>query len=192
MTSVSLLSAQRHYLLEQFTAVKDRQRVLLTWTMKAGASCYGIGILRSAGDDGLRTIGTIPGICGSENETMSFSFIDENPVPNTVNKYVLELGFSGQTYPPLELNFIDLSNHSSRVVPNPLMNEGNVYFENTGRTVHTLQIFTSAGIKISEIKSQDDFFTISFSESDHLKGIFYYLIEDENLQIKASGSFIKP
>lgn len=190
---MNLLSAQKHYLLEQFTAVKDKQKVLLTWTMKAGASCYGIGILRSSGDDDFRTIGTIPGICGSENETMSFSFIDENPIPNTINKYVLELGFSGQTYPPLELNFIDLSRHSSRVIPNPLIHEGRIHFESKGRgETYRLKIFTSSGDKIIEMSTEENFFTISFTESNHISGIYHYVLEDENLHIISSGSFIRP
>lgn len=185
------VTAQNHYLLEQFTAIKDRQRVLLTWTMKLGSSCHGIGILRAAGDEDFKVIGTIPGICGSQYEAMSFSFIDENPMPNTVNRYILELGFSGQTYPPLELNFIDLSQRTSKVVPNPVALESHIYFDNPQNSIYFLTIFNPLGLLMAEMKTYDNFFRIADHIFHESQGTFHYIIKNEGGQIISSGQLVK-
>lgn len=182
--------AQRHYLLNSFTATKDKNRVILTWTMKPGASCFGIGILRASGEDDLKIIGTIPGICGSENEPMTYTYIDENPIANTLNRYVLELGFSGKTEPPLDLNFISLNNEKSKVVPNPVRSQAVIYFDNINKLSHNLRVFDGRGAPILVVDTFADFFDISAFEYNLPAGMYYYTIEEASGNWVTSGSYI--
>jgi len=183
--------AQKHYLLDNFTATTDRSRVILAWTMKPGASCYGIGILRSQDGKEFTTIGTIPGICGAENEPMSFTYIDENPIPNAFNRYVLEMGFSGRTEPPLMVKYIDLRESTSKVIPNPFTEYTHIYFENVNKTPHTINIYNSVGILVkSDIISNDVYYI--YIEDHHLSlltGIYYFQIADDTKDVVSNGSF---
>ncbi len=188
--------AQDHYLLDNFTATKDRARIILTWTMKAGATCFGTGILRSDSNSDFKVIGNIPGICGSEDEKMTFSYIDENPIPNATNYYVLELGFSGQTEPPLKVDYIVFNDKSSKAIPNPMRQHGRIVFENINNTLHTIKIYDSQGRFHKSYSTQDDFFSVEIRTFDGSKsqflsaGLYFYTIENEKSTPISTGSFI--
>jgi len=81
-------------------AIKDKDRIILQWTIKKGSSCIGIGIFRSTDAINFEVIGEIKGVCGSTEFAQAYHFIDENPIKNKTNYYVLEMGFSGKTTPP--------------------------------------------------------------------------------------------
>ncbi|MBK8888479.1 MAG: hypothetical protein IPN46_18895 [Saprospiraceae bacterium] len=112
-----LCFGQSHYLIKRFDAYKDKNRIILNWSIKKGNSCVGIGILRSENDINYTKIGEIQGICGDNESETNYTFIDESP--NHANYYVLELGASGITDPPLFVKFISLDGKASKVIPNP-------------------------------------------------------------------------
>jgi len=194
-----LLSAQFHYLLDDFKVYKDRDRVILTWTMSKGSTCIGTGILRSTekGEE-PKVIGELREVCGSLGEPKTYTFIDENPVPGKTNYYVLELGFSGKTKPALGIDFIALNENNYKVVPHPIKTLGKIFFENKNNTRHTLIFYDINGKYGNTIHTTDDHFFIDISEKNtfastpfvYLNNIFIFQILDANGNIITSGRFI--
>ena len=191
----SLAVGQEHYILSRFLATKDKSRVILTWSIKQNHSCIGIGILRSTIGGEFEQIGEIQGICGSTREEQHFTFVDENPIPNTNNYYVLELGFSGKTEPPIAVEFINFENQTSKVIPNPFLLFTKIHFFNPNNEKFDLSIYDSLGKFVTSYKSNTDEFIVSL---DNMQGTtkftlnfpqnkYYYIITDQNNKKVSSG-----
>lgn len=84
-----------HPILDDFGITLDNNRIIIHWTIKAGRSCNGTGIYRSTDDFNWMLIGSIDGICGNNDEPVSYVFVDESPVFGAWNYYRLELGLEG-------------------------------------------------------------------------------------------------
>ena len=194
-----ILTAQLHYLLDDFKAYKDGNRVILTWTMSAGSTCIGTGILRATekGEEPI-VIGELREVCGSLGEPKSYTFIDENPVSGKTNYYTLELGFSGRSAPALGINFISLDDNNYKVVPHPIKSIGKIYFENKNKTQHTLVFYDINGKYVNTIHTTDDHFIIDVKEKNdfastsfvYLNNLFVFNILDSNGQKITSGRFV--
>jgi hypothetical protein len=187
------LSAQTHYLLSALDALKDNNRVILTWTIKKGNSCIGITIYRSVDNVNFKKIGEIQGACGSTEYAQSYLFIDESPIKNRTNYYSLELGFSGRTEPSLAVQFIDFSQKKSVVLPNPVTSNGKIHIENPDHQKRNLFIFNKSGQKIYEDNSNNEFFPISLSQlNDQFSSLttFFYLITDQFGKFVDSGPIL--
>ncbi len=198
MFSISFISAQQHFLLSKFSGFKDDDRIVLNWTIKQGSSCFGIGILRSTDNINYEVIGEISGVCGSHDFPQSYTFIDENPVHNSKNYYVLELGFSGRTESPLIIDFIKLEDNGYKIIPNPVTNASKLLFDNKHNDLYTLKIYSSIGQLLSTNVSTDDFFEINITETTSSKlkpvtisnNIYFFRIEDAFGNVKTKGKFL--
>ena len=84
-----------HPILEDFGLILDNNRVVVSWTIKAGNSCNGITIYRSNDDFNWSQIGRIDGVCGDMSESMSYIHVDNDPAWGQKSYYRLELGFEG-------------------------------------------------------------------------------------------------
>lgn len=187
--------SQNHYLLEGFKAHTDGSRVILVWTMKKGAACTGIGILRSVDGIQFEQIGIIDEVCGSFEFAKNYTFTDEAPVPDKINYYVLQLGFTGKTEPPLELNFIDFSNKTSVVVPNPGKNVV-IHFYNPDGKKYRVDILSYSGKLIYTHQTTDA--KIHFDAGKLIDNqpinqtqpqMLIYRITDEKGSLTTSGKF---
>lgn len=188
------LYGQSHYLLSKLEATRHENRIILSWTIKQGGSCFGIGIFRSTDNNEFEKIGEITGNCGSSENEQNFIFIDDNPVKNMINYYVLEMGFSGKTNPPLKAEFFDFDKNISKVIPNPFKDSARILFINPDFTAYTLYIFDESGKLLKTAISKGDFFILS-SDDIHFNtpataGKFYYTIADEKGQRITSGILI--
>jgi hypothetical protein len=193
MASLSSAYGQSHYLLSRLEATKDRNRIILNWTIKQGGSCFGIGILRSTNNIDFEKIGEITGVCGSAETEQNFVFIDENPVKNKIHYYVLELGFSGKTAPPLEAEYFEFEKSKSFVFPNPMRSEGKIKFINTSPGKYRLYLFDMIGRFISEQSTDTDEFLVNFTTEDtehySANNKYIYTIHNPGGQIITSGIF---
>jgi len=191
------LQGQNHYLLSSFEAIKDNNRIILQWTIKQGGSCFGIGIFRSNNDQNFALIGEILGNCGSTEFDQKYTYIDESPLKNTSNFYVLELGFSGKTVPPVEVEFFDLEKKSSLVFPNPSSrsNDVQIVFRNSNLSKHFLKVYNSHGKLILTESSDLDYFLLSqelpVETNINKSNTYYYSIFDEKNIFVTSGLFIR-
>jgi hypothetical protein len=185
---------QSHYLLSSFNAEKNGKRVILNWAIKQGSTCIGINILRSSDTLNFKEIGNIQGICGSIEFEQRYTYIDENPLSNQTNYYKLELGFSGRTKPALGVNFVNLENNTSKVVPNPNNGFGTIHFSNPNNQKVKIYIKDSNG-KYVETMSTDQQ-SINFDERHFTKNslgfntptnMYFYTIVSDNEIILSQG-----
>jgi hypothetical protein len=198
LLNVAPVWSQSHYILDNLSAIKDKNRVIINWTIKRGNSCIGIGIFRSIDSTNYELIGEIQGICGSTEFAQAFHFIDENPVKNKTNYYVLELGFSGKSEPPLKVEYIDLGITQSKVIPNPMSGSGHIFFENPNNELHKLFVFDATGKRVWDGKTNDEKFTISLSNKEETEipsfnfttTKYYYYITDNNGKKVSTGIFL--
>lgn len=187
--------SQHHAILSRFQAFKDKNRVILSWTIRQGNSCVGIGILRSTDSINFKPIGEIQGICGSFDAAQNFTYIDENPAKNNTNFYVLELGFAGKTEPPLAVEFIEIGESKSKVVPNPNNGSGNIYFFNPNNENHTLLVYDSHGKHAFIKESNQDYFSFSLDSMEEIEiasfnfpeSKYSYIIINQANKIISSG-----
>lgn len=152
-------SAQQHYLLDSFKAIKDKNRVILLWTMKQGSTCIGTGIFRSTNGIDYENIGEVNEVCGALEKPVTYQFIDENPVKGATNYYVLELGFSGKTNPPVKASFRDFNGKTSMVVNNP-GGSVTIYFDNPDQAQYTIRIFSLEGNPVQTVLTREEEFSI--------------------------------
>ena len=189
-----LCFGQSHYLIKRFDAYKDKNRIILNWSIKKGNSCVGIGILRSENDINYTKIGEIQGICGDNESETNYTFIDESP--NHANYYVLELGASGITDPPLFVKFISLDGKASKVIPNPAIYTAYVLFDNPNNEKYTVRFYSNDGKLIRQNITNEDKVYISLENlDDRLLGspfrkTYYYTIHDAQNSKIADGIFM--
>ncbi len=95
--SISYGSSAQETILEKFTATEVNDDIVLNWTIEQGSTCNGIDITRSSDSLNFILIGDIEGICGDQEKSIPYTFVDENPIRNQINYYRLELGSVGSS-----------------------------------------------------------------------------------------------
>jgi hypothetical protein len=97
MPAQSLAQQQPHPILSEFIAIRQHVGLLLRWTITGGNQCNGTRVFRSADGVEFEQIEHIAGICGSELNDVTYSYLDTFPLPNAYNHYRLEMGGQGFT-----------------------------------------------------------------------------------------------
>jgi len=182
-----LSSGQDGRIRMRFLGTASNGRVFLDWTMNFGETCNGIDITRSADSLNFTRIGGIQGICGSPTDTVSYSFLDESPLPNKTNYYRLSLGNLGLSQ-VIAVDVIDLKGKNSQVRPNPITNLGRIYFSNERKRNHTLEIISPDGQIQNRISGREEFFTLNASLLK--QGPYIFRILDEDNQQVSTGRFV--
>lgn len=178
--------AQYHPILDRFSVFEREGKVYLTWTISKGQTCIGTQIFRSTDDYNYQLIHTIGGICGYTDRPQTFEFVDKSPVRNNINHYKLFLD-SGMSEPSVNVAVLDIAAARGRVVPNPLISDGKLYFENDNNDNVTITILNATGQLIQSLDTSVNF--IDLNKKDYpLSGIYYYTIKQKQIII-ASGSF---
>jgi hypothetical protein len=181
------LRGQSDYLLDNFTAFRDGNRVILTWTIGRGNSCIGIGVYRSADNEEYEKIHEIFGECGSTDKAQFYSYIDENPIKNKISFYVLELGFSGRTL-PVSILFDELPSNGSKVVPNPAFDEAKIVLILPDDIGYFINIYNQIGEHIAKYEDKGE--RSHFSIAGFLPGNYFYTVTDTYGKRISSGKFV--
>ena len=170
-----------------FTALKEGGVIQLAWRMSAGLTCNGIQIQRSLDGENFQDIGDIQGVCGSPDVAISYTFTDDNPVSNQTNFYRLILGQVGQSN-TISVEFIDLQGTGLQVRPNPIVDTGIIYFENSRGENYVLSIFSVSGLRIDERSTRNDFFEIDLTGQN--AGVYPFRIIREDGEREVSGKIV--
>ncbi len=171
----------------QFSAIEVSGKVFLDWTMNFGQTCNGIDITRSTDNLNFSPVGNIQGICGSPTDTVSYSFIDESPIPNQVNYYRLLMGNLGPSQ-TISVEIINLQGTGYQVRPNPIVEEGRIYFDNDRSEVHRLTLNSTNGSALRQLTTRNDFFELN--TSDLPAGIYIFRIETDDGSIKVASKLV--
>lgn len=174
-------------ILAVFSAEHVSGKVLLSWTVKGGSTCNGIGIFRSTDSLNYYEIGDIQGVCGNLGYSVNYTFTDDSPVANKINYYRLELGSTETTY-PIAVEVIDVGLANYYLKQNPILSEGLIYFRNSNNSVSDMLIYDNSGILIKKLTTVEDFFRIDAAEFQ--SGMYYFTISNTISVELIPGRFI--
>ncbi|MCF8370110.1 MAG: T9SS type A sorting domain-containing protein [Bacteroidales bacterium] len=181
-----MAQSQLDSILVRFNAIVDGGKIRLDWTIKGGHQCNGTVIKHSVDSINFMNIGSIPGICGSPFYDESYSFTDEQPVKNSVNYYRIDLVGIGESKIVSRENY-NLSGSNILVIPNPLIADANIIFENPVFETCTLDIFNPSGkILLCKTTRKNRF---QISASNFQAGIYFFLIRKEK-EIIGNGKLV--
>jgi hypothetical protein len=134
----------------------------------------------------FENIGSIPGICGSPFYDENYSYTDQEAIKNTVNFYRIDLVGIGYSKIISRENYnFDIS--PILVIPNPIITEGSIIFENLRAEVCVLEIHHTSGKMILTETTRSNRFQISNSRLQ--AGIYFFLIR-KNKEILGSGKLV--
>lgn len=140
-----------HPALRDLTAFSLDRNVVIRWTMNAGSTCFGTGILRSSDNINFTEIGSIGGVCGSTEVPVSYTFVDSFSLVNQKAYYKLSLGLLGESLPVFITNIV-LENNTAIAKPNPFSRLTTIQFSETIVDEANLIIYGIDGRKIMETK----------------------------------------
>lgn len=142
-----------------FKAVKNQNRVLLSWQITAGNTCNGIQIFRGTDSTLLVQVGEIVGVCGSVDIPVDYTFVDEQPAPNTTNYYRLQFGLQG-TSAIVAIDFVVTDDMGIHIRPHPITQNGKLFFEKTTAATHSLTIYNLHGQQVLQQTTTTNVFDI--------------------------------
>ena len=170
-----------------FKAEEINENVYLTWTIQQGFTCNGVDILHSLDSVNFTKIGDIEGICGSSATEINYSFTDLFPEKNKLNYYRLSLG--GLAYSNIiSIRVIDIPANNYLVVPNPVINQSLIYFENSAFATCRLIVYSTLGqIVFEELITEETFLLQKEVLPD---GPYSFKIIYDNGKEPISGKFV--
>ncbi len=170
--------AQETDFISFFKATENKGRVLLSWQITAGNTCNGIQIFRGTDSTQLTQTGEIIGVCGSVDQPVDYTFVDENPIKNTISYYRIQFGFQGYS-PMVEILVNATGDGGTQVRPHPISTQGKIFFNKSTSSNYTLELYNLHGQKVLELTTTESVFDIS---ADGLpSGVYTYTISTENL-----------
>lgn len=176
---LSLVFAFKSYsqdppVLQKFTVESINGKAYLNWTIEAGGTCNGIGILRSSDTSNFSQIGVLEGICGSLSFPTNYTFTDESPLENKVNYYKLDLGGNGFSQ-IVGVEVIIIGEENFVLFSNPVIERSTLHFKNETNQLAELKVYDQeGGVCLMKSTSTDKFIIdrIEFSK----KGVYLFTI----------------
>ena len=178
--------AQQEAIYTGFDALQSGNALTLRWTIKAGNSCFGIDIERSADGQSFQRIGSIAGICGDPYVDEPFEFTDTMPLLNRTSFYRLEFGGVGRSG-ILEAEVIVTGQSGYVFVVRQGEGAVRLYFDNPGFSPSEVRIFDLSGRILYTASTRDRFLDIPARLRERT-GLWLFQIS-RNGQPYAAGKF---
>ena len=165
-------------ILDDFAIDLNQGKVLLAWTIKSGNVCNGIQIYRSSNEDSVNfeLIEDIQGVCGDLSSPVTYTFTDENPIPNKVNYYKLLLGQEFSNVLGIEVLLIPVSSYLLK--PHPVRNSSALYFNNSNNHNFELKIFDDFGSIVYLHETNSNKFLLDSTMV--ASGLYYFTLENKS------------
>ncbi|MDG1035791.1 MAG: T9SS type A sorting domain-containing protein [Crocinitomicaceae bacterium] len=183
------LSAQNEDVIEYLNASEFNGKVLLSWSIMQGNTCNGIQILHSTDSMNFSQISSIEGICGSTQQSISYSFTDLSPEKNANNYYRLQLGGLGFSW-IVSVEVIDLGMNTSIVRPNPLSKTSELLFDNEANFEVFISVYSSSGVLVNMQSTVSE--QILLEKSKYTAGLYHYVLTSEESGVFGTGKFVVP
>lgn len=175
------VKAQAKTILDYYEANQNQNSILLKWAISKGSTCNGINITRSSDSLYFETIGRIEGVCGSPDFQQPYSFVDESPLKNQMNYYKLELGIN-EFSEIISLYYLEKNEVGYQIIPQPMHNQGRIYFDNSDRQRWDLSVFNMNGQLIYQSSTKENYFDIETSRFS--SGMLFFQLSSNDEQIK--------
>ena len=186
---IAPLSAQNEDVIEYLNASEFNGKVLLSWSIMQGNTCNGIQILHSTDSMNFSQISSIEGICGSTQQSISYSFTDLSPEKNANNYYRLQLGGLGFSW-IVSVEVIDLGMNTSIVRPNPLSKTSELLFDNEANFEVFISVYSSSGVLVNMQSTVSE--QILLEKSKYTAGLYHYVLTSEESGVFGTGKFVVP
>lgn len=173
-------------ILEKFSGEEFNNKVILSWTVKSGSTCNGIRMFRSSDSLVYSEIGDIQGICGNLGYSVDYNYTDDQPVKNKVNYYRLDLGGVELTY-SLSVEVIDVGKQNYFLKTNPIVDQSELHFNNSSNKSAQLFIYSSNGVLVKIMHTQEEVFTIDATTLP--SSLYYFRLSIENNELPITGKF---
>jgi hypothetical protein len=183
------LSAQNEDVIEYLNASEFNGKVLLSWSIMQGNTCNGIQVLHSTDSINFSQISSIEGICGSTQQSISYSFTDLSPEKNANNYYRLQLGGLGFSW-IVSVEVIDLGMNTSIVRPNPLSKTSELLFDNEANFEVFISVYSSSGVLVNMQSTVSE--QILLEKSKYTAGLYHYVLTSEESGVFGTGKFVVP
>lgn len=178
--------AQLDSILIRFNSFVEDEAIRLDWTIKGGNQCNGTVIQHSTDSILFTNIGGIPGICGSPFHDESYSYTDFQPTINGINYYRIDLVGIGYSKIISRANY-NLKESQVLVLPNPIITESRIIFDNLMAEPCSLEISDLSGKIIFTDHTRSN--KIQISASQFPAGIYPFLIR-KNEEVLGSGRLV--
>lgn len=183
------LLGQNEDVIEYLNASEFNGKVLLSWSIMQGNTCNGIQILHSTDSINFSQISSIEGICGSTQQSISYSFTDLSPEKNANNYYRLQLGGLGFSW-IVSVEVIDLGINTSIVRPNPLSKTSELLFDNEANFEVFISVYSSSGVLVNMQSTVSE--QILLEKSKYTAGLYHYVLTSEESGVFGTGKFVVP
>ena len=174
-------------IVDNFRLTPSNSEVLLSWDIVAGNTCDGISILRSTDGINFQEIELIEGICGSILEPIPYSHLDESPEDGW-NYYKIQPGSFNESE-VLLIELVKVNDNGHHIRPNPISDQGRIYFNNRFNEEHSIEIYGLNGKLVSRQTTELNYFSIN--ALDLHEGIFTFAIYPSRTKNQVtSGKFV--
>ena len=180
------LFAQEQTILDHFNVVESNGNLILNWQITSGKTCNGIQIYRSVNNTEFVQVGEIDGVCGSVTRPINYTFSDNNPAKNQVNRYRLDLGGYGNSE-TVSAEIISLDSKTYQLRPNPSSNSTILLFNNPKEELATISIYSLSGKLQKTLTTKNNTLFIDVESLE--KGLYFFNIIIKN-QFLTSGKII--
>lgn len=188
VSTVPVIGQKADAILSDFSGFEVDGIVYITATIASGNTCNGIDVLKSTDDYNYQVIGNISGICGSASHPVRYDFVDSIPKLNGINYYLLELGGQGFTK-PIQVEVRSFSNNKVQIIPNPVLEQGSVYFENSDNHAMEVYIHNSRGQLIRSFSTNSN--KLEYNVADLSKGMYWIRVVNQETSSEQAGIFFK-
>ena len=171
--------------LAQFSGFQQGSSVQLLITISGGNTCQGIEIERAEDSIHFYAVGSIAGICGSNEKDESYTFTDYSPLQNQKNYYRLLLGQLGYS-PVTVVSFFNFED-GMLLFPNPAIENTILYFPNESNETLEINLYDAAGRLAFTTSTRNSSVTIQTGNYD---GGLYHVIIRQNGSILFRTKFI--
>lgn len=186
LIKLNVAQGQSSAILDNFTGIAEPTQVQLRWVISSGQTCDGTIIERSGNALQWERIGEIPGVCGNSATPVTYNFIDDSPLQNSINYYRLELGNSGYSK-IINVPFYNFAEKGYVIIPNPASQLIKFYFGNSISEKFRISFFASSGVSVHTHEGSGGFY--EYNISSFAAGVYYFIISRTSLQ-DVKGSFI--
>ncbi len=113
----------------QFDATLSGGKTIVTWTVGAGTTCESVVVQRSSDTTSFQDIYVYPSICGNSTVDESYNWIDEQPIPFSLNYYRLKVENVDFTTAKIVDNNSQVIKGELSIYPNPSQSMTAFWFE---------------------------------------------------------------
>ncbi len=170
------LQAQ-HEFLSSFTASVVPEGVFLEWTIIQGTTCLGVTIERADPKGDFAEIGRIEEVCGSIDEPVDYSFLDETPVNGSLNSYRLILGLDG-TSEPVSVEYFNVDEAGFSVTLNEASGTLKIFTIGQLSSVLDVLVYDVNGREVDRIQLNDG--DASLNVSRYNGGLYLIAIKEQD------------